>query len=219
MNKKVLNLYSGLGGNRKLWIGVDVTSVENNEEIADVYFDLYPQDQLVIGDAHQYLLDHFEEFDFIWSSPPCQSHSRMNRFTRHSVRRYPEMSLWQELIFLKEFCGVPWVVENVDPYYDHLIHGQRIGRHVFWSNVWFGKVDPVEPPEDFINQCDLTGKKALMDWLGIHFEKNIYYGGNHCPAQVLRNCVHPVLGKRVFDAVMAGELKQKTLFDTTPNPV
>ena len=39
MNKmiKVLNLYAGIGGNRKLWKDVEVTAVEINEEIAGVY--------------------------------------------------------------------------------------------------------------------------------------------------------------------------------------
>ena len=31
---KVLNLYAGIGGNRKLWKDVEVTAVENNKEIA-----------------------------------------------------------------------------------------------------------------------------------------------------------------------------------------
>lgn len=50
---KVLNLYAGLGGNRKLWgKDHDITAVENDEKIAKVYSDLFPNDKLVIGDAH-----------------------------------------------------------------------------------------------------------------------------------------------------------------------
>lgn len=63
-----LNLYAGLGGNRKkLPDDVQVTAVEMDGRIAAVYKRLYPQDTVIIGDAHQYLLDHYEEFDFIWS--------------------------------------------------------------------------------------------------------------------------------------------------------
>jgi len=69
---KVLNLYGGLGGNRKLWQGVEVTMVEINEDIATVYAKENPNDEIIIGDAHEYLREHFSEFDFIWSSPPCQ---------------------------------------------------------------------------------------------------------------------------------------------------
>lgn len=198
---KVLNLYAGLGGNRKLWKGVEVQAVENNTKIAEVYGKLYPDDLLVVDDAHAFLLEFYRDYDFIWSSPPCQTHSRMSKFTRHSLKRYPDMALWQEIIFLKEFCKVPWVVENVQPYYDQLIKGTRIGRHVFWSNMPLVGIEPVEPPKDFINRCTVQGKRDMMDWLGIHYDKNIYYTGNHCPAQVLRNCVHPVLGKRIFDTL------------------
>jgi len=100
---RVLNLYAGLGGNRKLWDGAQVTAVENDERIAKVYKRLNPNDIVVVGDAHQYLLDHADEFDFIWSSPPCQTHSKMNKATRHKTRRYPDMTLYQEIIFLKHF--------------------------------------------------------------------------------------------------------------------
>ena len=71
----VLNLYAGLGGNRRLWDEVKVTAVEFNADIANVYCHLYPADNVIVGDAHQYLLDNFKNFDFIWSSPPCQTHS------------------------------------------------------------------------------------------------------------------------------------------------
>jgi DNA (cytosine-5)-methyltransferase 1 len=97
---KVLNLYSGLGGNRKHWQGVEVTAVEMQENIAEVYKQQYPNDTVVIGDAHEYLINNYEKFDFIWSSPPCQTHSRMVKATRHDIRKYPEMELYQEIVWL-----------------------------------------------------------------------------------------------------------------------
>ena len=74
---KILNLYAGIGGNRKLWTDVEVTAVELNPEIASIYQDFFPKDKVIVADAHAYLLEHFEEYDFIWASPPCPSHSRM----------------------------------------------------------------------------------------------------------------------------------------------
>jgi DNA (cytosine-5)-methyltransferase 1 len=72
---KILNLYSGIGGNRKLWGNEhEITSVEYNESIANIYKDLYPNDKVIVADAHEYLQEHFKEFDFIWTSPPCPTH-------------------------------------------------------------------------------------------------------------------------------------------------
>lgn len=206
---KVLNLYAGLGGNRKLWRDCEVTAVELEPKIAAVYKRLNPNDEVVIGDAHQYLLDHYNEFDFVWTSPPCQTHSKMAKATRHKLRRYTDMSLYQEILFLKNFFKGRFVVENVVPYYEPLIAPtKRVGRHLFWSNFDF-EAEEVKQPSDFINLCNVSGKKALQNWLGIHYDENIYYGNNHCPAQILRNCVHPAIGEQIYTQAILGLIKEK----------
>ena len=65
MTHKVLNLYAGIGGNRKLWKDVDVTAIEINPEVANIYQDLFPNDKVIVTDAHQYLIDHYTEFDTV----------------------------------------------------------------------------------------------------------------------------------------------------------
>ena len=199
---KVLNLYAGLGGNRKDWEGVEVTAVEMEPDIAGVYQSQHPNDTMVIGDAHEYLLAHFSEFDFIWSSPPCQSHSRMIRSGRNRKPRYVDMKLYEEIFLLAhDFKGL-WVVENVVPFYDPMLNPKRIGRHMIWSNFDIPPMAQVPEFKNFINRQNLTAKKEMMDWLGIHYDKNIYYGTNHCPTQILRNCVHPDMGLHIFNAAM-----------------
>lgn len=203
MNKmKVLNLYGGVGGNRKKWEGIEVTMVEQNEEIAEVYKKENPNDTVIIGDAHQYLLDHYDEFDFVWSSPPCQDDTRMMKFTRHKLRRYPSLVMYQQIIFLQHFFKGKWVVENVVPYYEPLIKPTaKCGRHLFWANFPITPIT-ISQPQNTINLATVAGKKVMMDWLGIYYVKNIYYKGNHCPAQVLRNCVHPDLGLHILKQAM-----------------
>jgi DNA (cytosine-5)-methyltransferase 1 len=92
---KILNLYSGIGGNRKLWGDThDITAVEFNPEIAQIYKDFFPNDKMIIGDAHQYLLEHFHKYEFIWSSPPCPTHSRFNNINFLDGKyKYPDMTL------------------------------------------------------------------------------------------------------------------------------
>ena len=158
---KILNLYAGIGGNRHLWGDEhEITAVEYNEKIANKYRVLYPNDTVVVADAHEYLLDHHKEFDFIWSSPPCQSHSTTNYFTQHIRKRpvYPLMSLYQEIIFLQNFYKGKFCVENVVSYYEPLIKPVKIGRHYLWSNFNINKIE--QPKDDVGTMMPKYGNKA-----------------------------------------------------------
>lgn len=176
---KILNLYAGIGGNRKLWEDCEVTAVEYNEEIASIYSDHFPQDKLIIGDAHQYLLDHYKEFDFIWSSPPCPSHSRVRLMASKAGDYdaiFPDMNLWAEIIFMKHFCSGGFVVENVIPYYEPFVKPSiELERHYFWTNFnvqkWkFEKGDRKHndvKPTDKLYGYDLSGYSIKHDKIKI----------------------------------------------------
>ena len=213
---KILNLYAGIGGNRKLWGNEHkITAVEMEQEIADVYRKLYPKDILIVGDAHEYLLENSDSFDFIWSSPPCQTHSQMMKATRHKKKRYSDMSLYQEILFLQHFFKGKWVIENVTPYYDPLIKPTAIlGRHYIWSNFAIRNFD-IKNFKNFILDDTVAGTQRLKDWLGIQYEGNIYYKDNHSPGQVLRNCVHPDMGLHILNCAnniyLSNQVKQGEL--------
>jgi DNA (cytosine-5)-methyltransferase 1 len=143
---KVLNLYAGIGGNRKLWEDVEVTAVELDPQIAKIYQDFFPKDKVIVADAHQYLLDHFKEFEFIWSSPPCPTHSRIRKHcgvgSGQNEPVYPDMRLYQEILLLKHyFFKGKWVVENVIAFYEPLIKPFELAKHWFWSNFFIAKID------------------------------------------------------------------------------
>lgn len=198
---KVLNLYAGIGGNRKLW-NANVTAVERQEDIAAIYQAQHPNDTVIIGDAHEFLTANYDGFDFIWSSPPCQSHSKMDRANSRNKPRYADLRLYEEIIFLQTYHKGKWVVENVKPYYEPLITPTvKIGRHLFWSNFQFTARD-IPRPAGFIASNGQATANDLKAWLGLTYEGNIYYANNHCPAQVLRNCVHPMIGAQIFQAAM-----------------
>ena len=199
--RTILNLCAGVGGNRAKWEGVEVTAVENEPKIANVYQKLFPNDTVIVGDAYEYLKENFEKFDFIWISPPCQKHSRMMKATRHKVADYPDFKLYEVIVFLQNFYKGKWVVENVVPYYKPLIEPtKRIGRHLFWSNFEI-IANEVKQPKGFIQKSNLQGKRELMAWLEIYFDETIYYKKNHCPVQILRNCVHPNVGRDILQNV------------------
>src|SRR3990167_3378124 len=135
---KVLNLYAGIGGNRKLWTDCEVTAVELNPSIANIYKSFFPQDELIVGDAREYLLANYKNFDFIWSSNPCTTHSDIRRMGVQSgsyAAVYPDLNLYGDIIFLKHYFKGKWVVENVIPYYKPLVNPNvTLDRHHFWSN-------------------------------------------------------------------------------------
>ena len=189
---KVLNLYAGIGGNRKLWEDVEVTAVEMNPDIAKIYQDFFPNDRMVVGDAHQYLLEHFKEYDFIWSSPPCPTHSRMNFL--HNVKglkpKFPDMKLYEEIILLKTFYKGKFVVENVMSYYEPLITPQKSGGHYFWANFSIPELDTRKKVRND-KGCTLTVKMEAKD-----FHINNFYNYNGDKRTLLNNCIEPELGRR-----------------------
>ena len=193
---KILNLYAGIGWNRRDREWHEVTAVEYNPELAKIYQDRFPNDTIIVWDAHEYLLKNFKDFDFIWSSPPCQTHSsfRQNicvRF-RGTEPKYPDMKLYQEIIFLQYNADCKRVVENVNPYYKPLIEAQKVQRHMFWSNF------DIEDKK-FVH--DKLRSAQIKDLQKLHkVDLSNYKIKNK--RQVLRNCVLGELWKYVLDSAM-----------------
>ena len=188
MRPKILNLYAGIGGNRYLWKDCDVTAVEKDVQAARIYSRLFPDDHVCITDAKEYLLRNIMKYDFIWASPPCQSHSKLNT-TGNLPLAYPDLSLYQMIIYLQQNAKCPWIVENVDPYYDPLIATPyKIDRHIFWSDYYL-------PPFDVPREKGIVSMSGgdIAKWLQMDFK------GLKPTRQMLRNCVHPVIGKILFD--------------------
>lgn len=208
---KILNLYACIGGNRCFWGDKhEITAVEINPEIAECYQKYFPNDKIIVGDAHQYLLDHYNEFDFIWSSPPCPTHSKMNSYLNmQGYVRFPDMTLYEEIIFLKHFFKGKYIVENVISYYDPLIQPQISGRHYFWANFTIP---------------NMPNKRKINDICGHHGNYNIQ---KHFPfdisiipdskEKVIRNCCDPDIGRVILDiveiSVNESKIKQIGLFD------
>jgi DNA (cytosine-5)-methyltransferase 1 len=208
---KILNLYAGVGGNRRLWKNVNVTSVEINKSIADIYKKFFPNDKIVIGDAHQFLLEHYQEYQFVWSSPPCPSHSICNHFLHAQGNvRYPDMSLWQEIVFLTKWFKGHWCVENVKSYYPPLYPPKEIDRHYFWSNF---EIKDFEVRRDFniANARATTRQDSKEDIVNLENFHNIKLpDGTKNKRLLLRNCVWPPLGLHILNCARKEEQRGRS---------
>lgn len=210
---RILNLYACLGGNRYKW-GDDheIVAVEIDQELARMYKERFPKDVVVVGDAHQYLLEHYKEFDFIWSSPPCTSHSR----TRHSQKNqdtfipmYPDMRLYQEIIFLQSYFQGRFCVENVRPFYPPLMHGYKRGRHIYWTNFHL----PMDLGER--KHKIMKTDNEISKWCKFHEINLSSYKGKQRKDTIARNLVDYKVGKTILDLAMGVKpiTKQIDIFD------
>ena len=203
---KILNLYACLGGNRYKWdevTDVEVTAVEWDEELARLYQERFPNDTVIVADAHQYLLDHYKEFDFIWSSPPCPTHSRLVQSNKNKIKmKFPDMKLYEEILFLKHLYNGKYVIENVIPYYEPLILAQKRHRHLYWTNF---NLPNILTNRDVRISTGLNEVKKLCEFHDYDFYK---YKGKQPMNKIARNLVDYEAGKTILETAIGIITKQ-----------
>jgi len=216
---KILNLYACLGGNRYKWGDEhDITAVELDPELARMYQERFPNDTVIVADAHQYLLDHYKEFDFIWSSPPCPSHSRArywnsSNYDTTTEAIYPDMKLYEEILFLQHYYRTgKYVVENVIPYYEPLIPAIKRDRHLYWTNF---KLPSILSNRD-ISGVVSSAKNELKLLSDIHDYDFSKYKGKQPMLKIARNLVDYEAGKTILDTALgvinSNNVNQSSLF-------
>ncbi len=205
---KILNLYACLGGNRYKWdevTDVEVTGVELDPECARLYQERFPNDKVIIADAHQYLLDHYKEFDFIWTSPPCPTHSRARYWGFGANGKnpvFPNMSLYEEIIFLQHHFKGKYIVENVIPYYEPMRNPQKRGRHLYWSNFILPNVLTNRKVKISTGTNEV---KKLCEFHDYDFYK---YKGNQRINKIARNLVDYEASKTILETALGVIRKQ-----------
>lgn len=210
INLKVLNLYAGIGGNRKLWKNVEVTAIEWDNRIADIYQGFYPDDLVIRKDAHKFLLENFREYDFIWSSPPCPTHSVLSRALKgYGIIRYPDMKLYEEIILLQYYFDGLYCVENVKSYYKPLIRPVEIDRHYFWANF---HITPFRVNRNF-NIANKKNDVRSVEQLS-RFHKIDLSDDVKNKRLLLRNCVYPPLGQHILNCARKTIQQSLTYYDT-----
>jgi DNA (cytosine-5)-methyltransferase 1 len=220
---EVLNTFAGLGASVYLLHELgefNVTAVEIDSHVARVYQELYPDHEVVVGDAYEYIRNNHHKFKIIWASPPCPTHSRMRRVNHGKNPTkpfiYPDMDLYKLIIALKQFYKGNWVVENVVGYYNPLIKPYEIGRHYFWSNVKLNN-SIKQHHGNIIRHYKINREeyiKLMEQYLGMPLPREKIYlvdmTGRKRDDTVFRNCVHPLVGKHVFKQLIKPE---KTIMD------
>ena len=221
---RILNLYACLGGNRYKWdevakeagIEIKVTAIELDPELARMYQERFPNDTVIIADAHLYLLKHHKEFDFCWTSPPCPTHSRIRYGQAKSGREnykevFPDMKLYEEILFLDNYFKGKYVVENVIPFYEPLIPAKKRGRHLYWTNFNLPTslnerknpsnfIESGSKPNEIFHEIDLSG-----------------YKGKQRKDKIACNLVDFEAGRTILQTVLGIErkanVKQVSIFD------
>ena len=200
---KILNLYACLGGNRYKWnevkSDIEVTAVELDPDLAKLYKERFPNDKVIVADAHEYLLNHYKEYHFIWSSPPCPTHSAMKKAqknTKNWTVNYPDMKLYQEIIFLEHYYNGKYCVENVIPYYQPLIPAKKRGRHLYWTNY--------NLPNVLSNRktVGMSSKNEINKWCKFHDYNFHKYKGKQRKDKISRNLVDYEAGKTIFEIAL-----------------
>jgi len=215
---RILNLYACLGGNRYKWDEVadnlEIVAVELDPELAKLYQERFPNDIVIVADAHQYLLDNYQDFDFIWTSPPCPTHSRV----RHSQKNrdsykavYPSMSLYEEILFLQHHFNGKYCVENVIPYYEPLIPAKKRGRHLYWTNFHL-------PNQLTTRKAQVCLGEDEVEKLCVFHDYDFYkYKGNQRTDKIARNLVDYEAGRTILETAMEiqiqNDTKQVSIFD------
>jgi DNA (cytosine-5)-methyltransferase 1 len=219
---KVLNLYACLGGNRYKWdevaeeagIELQVTAVELDPELAKLYQERFPNDTVIVADAHQYLLDHYKEFDFIWTSPPCPTHSKVRMTQKNQeffIPKYPDMKLYEEIIFLDNNFKGKYVVENVIPYYEPLIPAKKRGRHLYWTNFNLpGNLNGRKEGDGIIGGQTDNEFNKLCEFHDIDVSS---YKGKQSKTKIARNLVDYEVGRTIFETAL-GIIRKKDITQT-----
>jgi DNA (cytosine-5)-methyltransferase 1 len=177
-----------------------ITAVENDPKIAEIYKIRFPDDEVIMGDAYEFFHENMEFYDFIWASPPCQTHSRIMKLNGNRTERIklPDFRLYSLIVYLTNWFKGSWCVENVIPYYEPLIKPSiHLERHYFWLNKPIAKkrfeginIWIRNEQEDHLKEI---AKSVLIDYNllnNLTKEKRI---------DVLRNCVHPYVSEYIFN--------------------
>lgn len=126
--------------------------------------------------------------------------------------KYPDMKLYQEIIFLDNFFQGKYVVENVIPFYPPLIPAKKRGRHLYWTNFNL---------PNKINERHNPGFTRVKNHIEVMSKFHDYdfnkYKGEQRRKKIANNLVDYEAGKTIFEVAIGiikkQNVNQKSIFD------
>lgn len=206
----VLNAYAGIGGNRHLWpTEWRVTAVELDPRVAAEYGRRYPDDVVLVEDAHIAVLERASDFDAVWTSPPCPTHSRLARVnaSRYGTALVPDHRLLDEISSLRAAGGL-YVVENVHSYYRPPVLPDLVtDRHYYWMS----KVPDMLAPLDRVVIGHWGGTTSSEELARAYGLPPLARGSVPRRDLAMRNAVAPLEGLQVAVAAFGYESQHAEL--------
>ncbi len=212
---KILDLFCGIGGVAKGFqrylleqgMSFEYYAVDVDPKVLRAHKKFNPLSNTILRDAYSFTDDELLEFDFIWASPPCETHSRLNFYNWGNPKKYKEPDMrFYELIEMLYRLNIPFVVENVEPYYKPPIKPSvKVYRHVLWTNL---SIRPFRV--DLPNFSDVKDDvKSLTKYHGVPRDVVNTLGTARKARSALRDMVNPIvsynIAKQIFPQVLEGK--------------
>lgn len=215
---KILDLFCGLGGVARgfqtylIENGIDFEyhAVDINPRILLAHKIINPYSLTIKRDAYSFTDEELKKYDFIWASPPCETHSIAILWKKEK----PDMRLY-ELISKLYNLGKPFIVENVKPYYNPPIKPtSKVCRHRLWSNL---KITPINLRlQSFHRVKDDVKTLIRYHELNDVSKKILKIMGNVRKARdALRDMVHWRIAYKIAEQVIPQVMNGKRLHNST----
>ncbi len=231
---RILDLFCGVGGVARGFqkyllengIEFEYYAVDINDAILLAHRILNPHSVTLKRDAYSFTDHELRSYDFIWASPPCESHSRlMWIYNKNQPEKWepPDKKLWQ-LIERLYRLGIPFVVENVRPYYRPPMRPTSyVCRHALWSNLSIPPFDYSRINIDFFEHIKDDVHKLVeyheLNGVAERIIKTI--GGVRKARDALRDMVHHrvsyEIAKRVIPQILDGRIYRQTHLTVSAN--
>jgi len=170
----------------------EYVAVDNDRKVLQVHSLLNPHSKTVLEDAWLISDDRLLQYDFVWASPPCESHSVL--CWKRKDKPKPDMRLWWLIRRLRKL-KVPFIVENVRPYYGTILKPTaKAGRHLLWSNLSLKSVQL----NSNVTFYDIHNRRdALVEYHGLPG-----WVARVATRDMLRDMMHPQLSYKLAKQVI-----------------